>query len=173
MKLISKILVYIDDSDTAIAAIQASILLAKQYRAQLYGLYVVNTKALSDLVKARIFVQSEKDEYTQELEADADRYLRLAQKLADSKKVAIETEKIQGTPHREIRKVVEEKGIDLLVVGVDVNRTKSLREELASDKDIALKQVTCEILCIKDDERIERCFETDEEEENHGFSELN
>ncbi len=173
MKLVNKILVYIDDSDAAIAAIQASILLAKQFEAELYGLYVINTKALGDLVKARIFVESEREEYARELEEDADRYLRLARRLADSKKVAIEAEKVQGTPHSEIRKAVEEKGIDLLVVGVESNRTKSLREELHSDKDMAMKQVTCEVLCVKNEERMERCFETEEEGENHGFGKLN
>ena len=173
MKLVNKILVYIDDSDAAIAAIQASILLAKQFEAELYGLYVINTKALGDLVKARIFVESEREEYTRELEEDAERYLRLARRLADSKKVAIEAEKVQGTPHSEIRKAVEEKGIDLLVVGVESNRTKSLREELHSDKDMAMKQVTCDVLCIKNEERMERCFETEEEGENHGFGKLN
>ena len=65
MKLISRILVYIDDSDTAIAAVQTAVLLAKKFDAELFGLYVINTKALSDLVKARIFVESEREEYAQ------------------------------------------------------------------------------------------------------------
>ena len=35
--------------------------LRKQFEAELYGLYVINTKALGDLVKARIFVESERE----------------------------------------------------------------------------------------------------------------
>ncbi len=162
MKLISRILVYIDDSDTAVAAIQTAVLLAKKFDAALYGLYVINTKALSDLVKARIFVESEREEYARELEADAERYLRLARKLAAAKKIDIMAEKIQGTPHREIREFAETNKIDLLVVGVDNSRMKSLREEAAGDKEVAIRRVPCDVLCVKNEERAELCFDTEE-----------
>ena len=56
-----------------------AVLLAKQNEAHLIAASVVNTRALSELVRAGIFVDVERDEYQQDLQSDADRYLRHAQ----------------------------------------------------------------------------------------------
>lgn len=160
MNLINRILVFIDDSDASIAAIQYAVLLAKKMDAELYGLFVVNTKALNDLVKAHIFVVSEQAEYQEELQADADRYLRLATKLANSKNVAIVTEKKEGSPPSEIRKFVAENKIDLLVVGTDDDgRMKSLRDEVASNKDLTTRRVDCNVVIVKNIDGVEQIFE--------------
>ena len=59
----SKILVYLDGSEGSMTAAMYSILLAESTKAELHASYVVNTKALSDLVKSRVFVDQEKMEY--------------------------------------------------------------------------------------------------------------
>lgn len=164
MNLYNKILVYIDDSDLSIAAIEYAVLAAKQTESTLYGLYVVDTSALKELVKAHIFVETEKREYEAELKADGDRYLRLAKRLANSKQVDICLEKAEGSPSSVIRKAVEEKGIDLLILGFDEDgrRLKSFREELASDKNLAIRRVPCNVLLVKDVDRMETLFQKSE-----------
>lgn len=160
MGLIKNILVYIDDSDNSIAAMEYAILLAKNYDAKLYGLFVVNTKALHDLLTAHIFVETEQAEYAQELRADADRYLRMALKLAQSKGVAIETEKVEGSIATEIRNFCEQKNIDLLVLSSDDDtRSKSYRDEFRSSKDLAARRVSCNVLIVKDENLVENEFQ--------------
>jgi nucleotide-binding universal stress UspA family protein len=49
------ILVYVDGTESSISAAMAAIVLAKRLDASLTAIYVVNTKALQELVNARIF----------------------------------------------------------------------------------------------------------------------
>ena len=58
-----KILVYLDGSEGSMTASMYAILLASYSKASLHAVYVVNTKALGDLVKSRIFVDQEKKEF--------------------------------------------------------------------------------------------------------------
>ena len=55
----SRILVYLDGSEGSINALMYSIILAKSTGAELHAVYVVNTKALGDLVRSHIFVDQE------------------------------------------------------------------------------------------------------------------
>ena len=64
-----KILVYIDGTEESITAAQYAICLASYFKADLFALYVINTKAMEDLLKARIFLQDEQVEYEHDMEA--------------------------------------------------------------------------------------------------------
>ena len=77
----SKILVYLDGSEGSMTAAMYSILLAESTKAELHASYVVNTKALSDLVKSRVFVDQEKMEYLEDLKKDAKRHIRHTERL--------------------------------------------------------------------------------------------
>ena len=79
---IRRILVYIDGTEQAITAAQYAVLLAGSAKAELSALYVVNTRALDDLVRTRIFLQTEQQEYEHDLESDAERYLNHVRELA-------------------------------------------------------------------------------------------
>ena len=67
------ILVYLHGSESSVTAAMAAIALAKRLSATLTAMYVINTQALNDLVKARIFVDVEEIEFRQDLEGDAER----------------------------------------------------------------------------------------------------
>ena len=77
-----QIVVYLDGSESSMTAIMYGIKLAKEHDAKLTAVYVINTRALSELVKAGIFVAIDRDEYQKDLQQDADRYLRHAARLA-------------------------------------------------------------------------------------------
>ena len=150
---VNKIMVYIDGTEQSITAAQYAVCLARSTGAEMYALYVVNTRALSDLVNARIFLQAEEAEYKQDLDKDADRYLNHAIQLGRDKGVVIKTLKANGTVSLEIKNKVKENGIDLLIIG-ELSRIRSRRDELYDETERAMKNVPCSVLIVKNEERV-------------------
>ena len=147
------IVVYIDGSESSMTAIMYAIKLAKEHDSSLTAVYVINTKALSELVKAGIFVAVERDEYQKDLILDADRYLHHAERLAEQKDLAIETVKLEGTVHVVVKELLKEKQADLLVLG-GITDIRSRREELASETDRMMRTAPCPVLIVRDDDDI-------------------
>ena len=155
---IRKILVYVDGSEGSITAAQFAICLSRAYRAELTVLYVVNTRALGDLLKARIFVKAEQEEYLRDLEQDSQRYLNHVRSLARKKGLAVQTASASGTVHQEIKAYVLANRIDLLVMG-ELSSVRSRRDELYDEADRALRTVPCSVLVVKDDERVAALYD--------------
>jgi nucleotide-binding universal stress UspA family protein len=155
---IRKILVYLDGSEGSITAAQFAICLSRAYRAELTALYVVNTRALGDLLKARIFVKAEQEEYLRDLEQDSQRYLNHVRSLARKKGLAVQTASASGTVHQEIKAYVLANRIDLLVMG-ELSSVRSRRDELYDEADRALRTVPCSVLVVKDDERVAALYD--------------
>jgi nucleotide-binding universal stress UspA family protein len=154
-----KIAVYVDGSEASITAAMYAVVLAKTTGASLTALYVINTRALQDLVKARIFLQVEQDEYQHDLEADADRYLKHVRKLGEQKGVLVETVCVSGTVHREIKNHVKEMEADLLVVG-GISQIRSRRDEIVNETERAMRSVPCPVLIVKDEDNTWDLFES-------------
>jgi len=150
---IKKILVYIDGTEQSITAAQYALCLAKFYGAEITALYVVNTNALDELLKARIFLKEEQIEYERDLEEDAKRYLNHVRELARNKGLAIETKSAMGSPYQEILNTVREMDIDLLVIG-ELSRIRSRRDELYDESERAMRSVPCSVLIVKDEDRV-------------------
>ena len=150
---IRSILVYVDGTEEAITAAQYSVCLAKSTGANLYALYVINTRALNDLVKARIFLDSEQEEYHRDLESDAERYLKHVDKMGSRKGVSVILEKRSGTVHQEIKKYAEEVDVDLLLIG-ELSHIRSRRDEFYNETERAMRLVHCSVLVVKDEERV-------------------
>ena len=155
---IRKILVFIDGTESSITAAQYAICLARHLRADLTAFYVINTRAMEDLLKARIFLREEQMEYTRDLEADAKRYLNHVRELARSKGLAIETKSAQGSVHQEILKQIKEDDIDLLIIG-ELSRIRSRRDEFYNDTERAMRSSNCSVLIVKDEERVWQQFD--------------
>jgi nucleotide-binding universal stress UspA family protein len=155
---ISRILVYIDGSDESMSAAQYAIMLAASNSASLRALYVVNTRALTDLLKSRIFIEAEQEEYKTDLESDSERYLNHVEKLADRKGVSVTPVKRSGSIFQEIKKEIEENEIDLLILGKGTS-VRSRRDELYDETERAGKLAPCAVLFAKDEDRIDDLFE--------------
>lgn len=160
---IQRVLVLVDGTEESIAAAQYAILLAGFSGAELYGAYVINTRALNELLKTRIFVEAEEEEYEQDLRSDADRYLRHVQNLAEKKGVAIETLTSSGSVHQEVVKMVREHDIDLLVLG-ELAHARSRRDEFYNESERTMRSVGCSVLIVKDQQRVWDLFEYETEE---------
>ncbi len=156
---INKILVYIDGTESSISAAMYAVALSKTTGASLTALYVINTKALNDLVKARIFLAEEEAEYHRDLEQDAERYLNHVRKLAEQKNIVISTKSLSGTIHREIKAEVQENKYDLLVLG-GLSNIRSRRDEFFNETDRAMRSVSCPVLVIRDEESAWDIFES-------------
>ncbi len=155
---VETILVYVDGTEEAITAAQYAILLARSVGADLLAAYIVNTRALTDLVKTKIFVEEEQEEYQRDIEADADRYLNHVKQLAEDKAVAVELCKRSGNVHQELRKIVEEREVDLLVIG-ELSKIRSRRDEFFNESERAMRSVSCSVLIVKDEDRVWDLYE--------------
>lgn len=154
------ILVYLDSNDSSLVAAMYGILLAKEAKCDITVMYVVDTKALSYLVKSRIFLDEEHDNYEKDLMTDANRYLNQVEKMATRKGVKLRVESDRGSAVSCVNSYIRKENIDLLIMG-SVSKIQSRREELASDEDRLLRMVGCPVLIVRDDERIWEEFEED------------
>lgn len=156
---IKKIMVYIDGTEESITAGQYAICLSKSTGAELSALYVINTRALNELLRARIFIKSEQEEYKKDLEEDADRYLNHIKTLADEKSIEVNLLKSSGNVIAEIKKFIKEQNIDLFVIG-ELSRIQSRLDELHNEVERAMRSVACSVLIVKDEERVEALYES-------------
>jgi len=157
--LISKIMVYIDGTETSITVAQYAICLASLSGAELTALFVINTKAMEDLLKARIFLQDEQRDYERDMQADAERYLNYVQELALKKNVQLLKKSSSGSVHEEILEGIKKGRIDLLVVG-ELSRIRSRRDEIFDEIERALRTAPCSVLVVKDEDRVYRMYES-------------
>jgi nucleotide-binding universal stress UspA family protein len=152
-------MVYIDGTEQSITAAQFAICLARFHNAELLAYYVINTKALDELLKASIFLKDEQMEYEHDLEEDAKRYLNYVQELARSKNMLITTKSKTGSVYQEIVNAVKEEAIDLLIIG-ELSRIRSRRDEFYDETERAMRSAPCSVLIVKDEERVYALFES-------------
>jgi nucleotide-binding universal stress UspA family protein len=158
-KPIQRIMVYIDGSEPSITAAQYAICLASSTGADLIACYIINTRAVEDLFRARIFLQDEQFEYEHDMEADAERYLNYVNELATRKGVALIRKRGRGSVHKEIVDAVKEYEVDLLVIG-ELSRIRSRRDEFYDESERAMRTVPCSVLIVKDEDRIHEMYES-------------
>jgi nucleotide-binding universal stress UspA family protein len=156
---IKKIMVYIDGTEQSVTAAQYAICLASSSGAELVACYIVNTRAMEDLLKARIFLQDEQVEYEHDMEADSERYLNYVNDLAVKKGVSITKKQSRGSVHKEIVDIVNKEQIDLLIVG-ELSRIRSRRDEFYDETERAIRMVNCSVLIVKDQDKVWEMYES-------------
>ena len=156
---IKKIMVYVDGTEESVTAAQYAICLASSSGAELIAHYVVNTRAVEDLLKARIFLKDEQVEYEHDMEADAERYLNYINELAIKKGVSVIKKRSRGSVHKEIVDSIEADDVDLLVIG-ELSRIRSRRDEFFDETERAMRAVPCSVLIVKDQDRVWEMYES-------------
>ena len=156
---IKKIMVYVDGTEQSVTAAQYAICLASFSGAELIAYYVINTRAVEDLLKARIFLKDEQVEYEHDMEADAERYLNYINELAVKKGVSVSKKRSRGSVHKEIVDSIETDEVDLLVIG-ELSRIRSRRDEFFDETERAMRAVSCSVLIVKDEDRVWEMYES-------------
>ena len=157
--LVKKIMVYVDGTERSVTASQYAICLASTCGAELIAQYVINTRAVDDLLKASIFLKDEQVEYEHDMEADAERYLNYIEELASRKGVSISRLCSRGNVHKELAAAVNENSVDLLVIG-ELSRIRSRRDEFYDEAERAMRGVGCSVLIVKDEDRVWEIYES-------------
>ncbi len=158
-KPVERIMVYIDGTEESIVAAQYAIVLAKTLDAELYALYIINIKALEELLRAKIFLKEEEYEYERDLREDAKRYLRHVEELGSRKSVDVKKISLEGSVYTELLNAVKDYGIDLLVLK-ELSHVRSRREEFYDESERAMRAVPCSVLIVKDEERVWELYES-------------
>lgn len=159
MESVPKILVYADGSDEALMAMKYAVYMAKIYKLELYGIHVVNTKALSDLVNAKIFLQMEQEEYLSDMQNDARKHLDELIFMAERKGVLVNPIIEEGEVYRKVVDVIKSEDISMLLIG-DLTKIRSKRDEQQNDMERILRNVSCSVLVVKDIQRVDNLYNT-------------
>lgn len=158
--LVRHILVYLDGSEESLTAAEYAVLLSAETSATLTAAYVINTRALQDLVRARIFIETEEQEYSRDLEADADRYLNHVKKVAERRGVSVHLEKRRGSVQQELSRLIDNGSVDLLVLG-ELAHVRSRRDEFYDEAERAMRSARCSVLIVKDQEHVADLLDRD------------
>lgn len=152
-------MVYVDGSDESITAAQYAISLSVATGAELSAVYIVNTRALSELKRARVFLESEAEEYEQDIKDNATRYLDLVRSMAASKGVEAHTFKRTGSCHEEIRRLIAEEQIDLLCVG-EISSVRSRRDQTYDETERTMRGASCSVVVVRDPDRVAEVYDS-------------
>jgi nucleotide-binding universal stress UspA family protein len=155
---IGRILVSIGGNERSLLAAQYAVALARLLGAELVAVYVVDTKILAGLLKARIFVRMEEMDYARDLEEDGRRYLNHVRDLAEAKGVTVSTVLEKGEVHTIVTAKARETGADLLVMG-ELDTPASRRDYYFDEGERIFREAQCPVLVVKGDERIRALYD--------------
>lgn len=156
---IRRVMVYVDGSDESITAAQYAISLCVATGAELSAAYVINTRALAELKGAKIFLESEAEEYEQDMEDNATRYLDLVRSMAASKGVEAHTFQAAGSCHEEIRRLIVREQIDLLCVG-EISHIRSRRDQTYDETERTLRGASCSVVVVRNPDRVAEVYDS-------------
>ncbi len=155
---IKKMMVYVDGTEQSVTAARYAICLASFSGAELIAHYVINTRAIEDLLKAKIFMKDEQLEYERDMTENADRYLSYIRKLGAEKGLTIREKCSRGSVHQEVVNSIKEEQVDLLVVG-ELSHVRSRRDELYDESERAMRTSPCSVLIVKDEDYVYELYD--------------
>jgi nucleotide-binding universal stress UspA family protein len=154
--LINNVLVAVSGSDASINAAKYGVILARQYKCNLHGVYVIDTATLRQLVFSRIFIEDESLEYERSLETNGERYLNYVKELSAQKGVKMTTALRRGSIYSEILKESEERASDLIILG-GWERDRQERDIISQSHRDILLHARCSVLVAKEQD-IDRLY---------------
>jgi nucleotide-binding universal stress UspA family protein len=143
---ISRVLVPTDGSDQSMAAVEHAIDVAATYDATVHALYVVDQRALASYYDAGPMIGDLIDNLT----AVGENATESVRERANERDVPVETNVVQGIPAATIDDYVDEKAIDLVVMGTH-GRTGVERYLLGSVTDRVVRTSKVPVLTVRSD----------------------
>jgi len=144
-----RILVPTDGSETAAAAVEHAVRLATEYDAEIHGLYVVDTNAMSITLGPEQVDRLHQGQFEEmgELNDDANEALQVVADAAEAAGIPVTTVIRGGKPHKKIGDYIEEGGIDAVVMG-SRGRSGVKRRIMGSVTERVLRSTTVPVLVI-------------------------
>jgi len=154
---VKKIMVVLDGTAGSLTAAKYGIYLSRLTGASLIGIYVINEKVLSDLLKKRILIEEEMIDFENEMKKDAEKYLKQLEEMAGQK--GIEVKKIikRGVVHQEVLNTAKEEEVDMIVVK-ELRRMISIREASYDEMEQIFRHSDIPVIICKNKEKIERLY---------------
>ena len=115
--LMSKIVVLAEGLYSSTAPVMYAVALARSLGSEVTAVYTVDTAAIRQLARSRIFVDEESEEYERSLEETGRRRLSFAEDLARAKGVSLKTRLLKGSIAGEVLRVAEEIEADCILLG--------------------------------------------------------
>lgn len=147
-KLLAKLLVLVDGSESAIASVQYAVRLAAQVGSELHAVYVVDTETLDALIQLRIFVHEERLECEADLERTGRRYLEYAAAIGGKSGVTVHPHLKRGVLHQEVLHLARELAADGIVLGgwcPSITR----KDAACLERQLILSHAECPVLIIR------------------------
>jgi len=142
------ILLMVDSSETAVRATRCAVDLATRLGCKLYAVTVVDTDTLSQLLKGKILVQEEMEEFETDLTASSERYLRATKKAAEEAGVDVEERLLKGGCHQTILAQQRELAAGLLVLG-GFSYSMTKRDLVSKAKQLIIDEVPCPVIIVR------------------------
>ncbi|MCX7927771.1 MAG: universal stress protein [Candidatus Omnitrophica bacterium] len=155
--MIKNILVSVSGSTQALVAAKYAIVLARLLQAKLSVVYVIDTKALAELLRSRIFVEVEARSYEEELQQQGTIMLERIKKMAEAKSVNTEVYLLRGAIHEEVIKKVEDLPADILVLG-ELKDIISRTETFYDEGERIFRTAPCPVLIVKNPAMVEQLY---------------
>ena len=159
---IERIVVSVGEGPACINTAKYAIYLAKQLNAKLIGVYVIDEKILNELLKARVFVKVEAEEFERDAEEQGKRFLERIGRMAESKGIEFESFLLRGEVHEEVVKKCSEVKGDLLVMG-ELKELSSRRELFYDEGERILRESHCPVLVVRNPEIVKKLYREMEE----------
>lgn len=147
------------DINSSLVTAKYAIYLAKALSAKLIAVYVIDEKALQELVKTRIFLNVEAMEYEREMEDQAKRFLDRFKHMAETKEIAFEGVLIKGVVHTEVINKIKENQADLLVMG-ELKESLSIKDTFYNEGTLIFYEAACPVLVVKNREYVELLYKS-------------
>jgi len=154
---IQNIMVAVGAFSHSLVPAKYAVVLAKQLNARLTAVHVINVKVLKDLLKNRVFVESEARQYECDLEEQGRLFMERLTKLAGEKGVTLETAIVRGEISIEVCRKAQEMKADILVMG-ELKQIFSTAEFFYDEGERLFRRAHCPILVVKDPERVEALY---------------
>lgn len=147
------------DIASSLITAKYAIYTAKLFQAKLTAVYVVDEKALQELVKTRIFLNVEAMEYEREMEEQGKRFLARFKHMAESKQVPFEGVQVRGVVHTEVVNLIKKTQADLLIMG-ELKGALSIKEAFYDEGIMIFYGAGCPVLVVKNPEYVESLYKS-------------
>lgn len=154
---IKNIAVSIAGGAESLITVKYAIYFAKILNAKLTAIYVVDEYALKELLKSKVFVEIEAQDYEKDLEEQGVRFMQRAKKMAELKGVEFESAILRGVIHEEVVEKVRQLEADILIIG-QLKEVFSRREIFYDEGERIFREAPCPIIVVKEPEKVLRLY---------------